>query len=249
MSGSPSTSPRTAELPLPSPGLRAATRASLRVFQRVSAPLHMTVPLPARPSTGLPCHLLRDAFPLAPCLLPFVPRPVPPAELRQCRSQSSRPTRTPRVVSNRTNPSADPSMPMPCGLQDLQPKAAATARSPGARNKSVRSLAPGKAPGPLRAQTRAHGERRAALARPPPPLQLPERLRPSSPNKQPTCRPPEARSRPGAAQHPGRGPDRVRIPSASPHNPPWSFNTPGARAHWRRGSTSSLRAERRLPAP
>lgn len=88
VSGSPSTSPRTAELPLPSPGLRAATRASLRVFQRVSAPLHMTFPLPARPSTGLQCHLLRDAFPLAPCLLPFVPCQFSP----HCPVRSLRPS-------------------------------------------------------------------------------------------------------------------------------------------------------------
>lgn len=129
------------------------------------------LPLPARPSTELQCHLLRDAFPFAPCLLPRLSYPV-----RSGRT-------APSGLSGRVPPVQKPSLrgqyahhawfltartrPVTAG-----PLTAHALRA--SRTCSQRPLPPpgpagretdpeGQLPGPLRAQMRAHGERRGRV--------------------------------------------------------------------------------------
>lgn len=88
--------PRTAELHLPSPGLRGAAWATLRFFQRASAPLHpcslcrRALPLSGGVTSSEMPSLLHLVFYLAFCVR-FIPTAIPrlvhPAEFRQCRSR------------------------------------------------------------------------------------------------------------------------------------------------------------------
>ena len=117
--------PSTAELHLPSPGLRAATLASPRFSRRASAPLHRLLPLPGSPfhsvSTAVspprrrvPLSTLSSTLPFAPswrwphCPLFRLGTWPSPASAEAASAPS---LCTPRAVFNLTNLTMDPPAP------------------------------------------------------------------------------------------------------------------------------------------